>query len=369
MLGAAFNLALLVLAIYFFGQGYFALAVASLLLFLGRLIYPVIIGFATLTRRIHEDRVAAQCNAVIEIGFSVERCLEHPDLQRLFDHFRAPHEGISRFIRPVISTTSLDDWRRQLSESYIRKYKREAAYETVRFNVKGHLLFKDDEPLFADFIAHSIDIPVVDGLHEDEGLGRTTVTIRVILVNGELRLQLGRFPKDASPHIYGKGSLGKYKTFVTISSFPLMYFHYRHGLPVRHLNLKADATESYVASLDESIKDKNVKNNRYSDWQALHRDLIHYRTVVVPAEKDDNAEFNFEKMDKARKALNRKRDILLNRNDFKDLNERRRDDDYGSPDFGDSYQNDYMHVTFQNLNSWRDDATDHWLRDYYEERP
>lgn len=70
----------------------------------------------------------------------------------------------------------------------------------------------------------------------------------------------------------------------------------------------------------------------------------------------------------ARKELKIKRDALLEQNGFRDLYERD-ESDYGAMDFGESYRNEYMHVTFQNLNDWRDKAKDHWLRDYYEQRP
>ncbi len=358
MLGIAFNLALLLLSIYFFGQDDFGLAVVCLLALVFRFLFPIINGFGVLTRQVRDELVAAECNLVIEISVFVERCLQNPELKRLFDHYRSSSE-------PPLRATTLDEWRRELSEIYKRKYKREAACETVRFNVKGHLLFKDDAPWFSDFIGHSIEIPVVDATDDD---APETVELRVVLVNGVLRLQFGRFPKAASPLLYDDGYLAKYRTFVTMTSFPLMYFHYRQGLPVKRLNLNADATESYVASMDPSAS-KSVKKQQYQDWQALHRDLVSYRILVTPAEEDEIGAIDLRgKWDKARKDLELKRDALLEKNGFRDLYNRD-ESDYFALDFGESYENDYMAVTFQNLNMWRDKAQDHWFLDYYEEKP
>jgi hypothetical protein len=358
MLGAAFNLTLLVLSIYFFGQDRFGLAVVCLLALVVRLLFPVINGFGILKRRVDDELVASQCNLVIEISIFVERCLQHPELQRLFDFYRTSSE-------PPLTATTLDGWRGQLTEIYKRKYERKAPCETVRFNVKGHIMFKDDEPWFADFIGHSIEIPVVDATDDE---APETIELRVILVNGVLTLQLGRFPKAASPKIYRDGSLAKYKTFVTITSFPLMYFHYRQGLPVKRLNLKADATESYVAGMNDNAA-KSIKKQQYQDWQALHRDLVYYRALVRPEEEDEVGEVDFRgTWDKARKELNAKRDALIKKNGFKDLYNRD-ESDYFALDFGESFENDYMEVSFRNLNMWRDKAQDHWFLDYYEETP
>ena len=56
------------------------------------------------------------------------------------------------------------------------------------------------------------------------------MTIRAFVVNGIIKLQIGRFSKRLSPEVVKKG-LDIYKTYETITSFPLLYFTSQHQIP------------------------------------------------------------------------------------------------------------------------------------------
>jgi hypothetical protein len=141
---------------------------------------------------------------------------------------------------------------------------------------------------------------------------------------------------------------------------------------VRHLDVVAAATDSYVANLDTSKNDESARKNRYHDWQTLHSDLVHYRALVVPNEEDERGQAEWLKArsagEKSRKELKLKRDTLLTQNGFKNRLDERDENDYRALDFGESYDNDYMRVSFRNLNIWRDGTQNYLLLDHYEER-
>ena len=79
------------------------------------------------------------------------------------------------------------------------------------------------------------------------------IAVRMLVVNGMLHFQVGRFDKGYSSRVLRPGSLAVYETFTTIASFPLMYFSYQHGIPVRTYNHKQ------IETLAKAFEEKRQK--------------------------------------------------------------------------------------------------------------
>lgn len=260
-------------------------------------------------------------------------------------------------------------------ENYKRKYKRETPFEEVRFNIKNALLFKNGEIDFNDSVYHQIDIPYewVDGERPVRGILTPRIecdmSLRVLLVNGMLKLQLGQFDKSYSPTILREGSLAVYDTWTTIATFPFLYFSHRHGLPVRYLNLSSHATSSYKATLAERGRPKKQKRfwqrspAMFEDWSRLHQELAAYRILC----DQDSTDYKWSTLEKLTKAFEEKRDAMLTSEGF-DI-PKKDADDWEYPDTGETCSNNYLWVSFQNFNLLRDTAERYWLVDFYEELP
>lgn len=369
-LGTATQVALLVLGVYFLKEGNVLLGLVFATVFVLMTNYRTFSRIGKLTLQLRDEAIAAQCNVVIEIGFDVERALQHQDLNRLFDYLRTPRStdvkfelaGFTNEPLPPLGASTVGEWRKELVAIYKEKYKREHSFESVRFNVKGSTIFKDDIPWHNDMLIHSLEIPVVSGLDESRYRHSTfkTVEIRVVMINGMLKLQLGRFPKDASPRIYKTSVYPTHRTFVTLTSFPMLHFHRRHGLPEKHLNLEIKGSEAWVAALEDRSDKKRRKSG--NDWQLLHDDLVHYRTLVVP----DNEDVDYDTRKKAREHLDQRREVFLKEQGFKTAYTQ--PDEYDAVDLGESHFNDMLHVTFHNLHDWREAVKSEALIDFFEDK-
>lgn len=184
----------------------------------------------------------------------------------------------------------------------------------------------------------------------------------MLLVNGMLLLQVGRFSKEYSPTILHGGSLAVYENFATITSFPLIYFSDDHGIPVRYLNLVAAAAPGQKARRSE--RGTNKKTDSYKDWRILHEDVAAYRVLC----DSGNENYNYSVLDKLQKSFQAKREPLLTAGGYKTLDNH--DDEWRYPDMGHSYWNDYGRVFFRNMNANRDSPkAEHWFTDYFEEQP
>ena len=159
-----------------------------------------------------------------------------------------------------------------------------------------------------------------------------------------------------------------YKRWVTVTSFPLMYFSHRHALPVRYLNLSSHATDSYQASTANGHKQPKQpfwkrKPGMFDDWQRLHQELAMYRSLC-----DIDSTGGYAKWEKISKAFEAKRDAHLEAEHFKTS---KTDDDerWRYPDTGETYWNSYLSVAFQNFNLNREFGAQHWFTDFHQEDP
>jgi hypothetical protein len=301
-------------------------------------------------------------NSVLIYTFSIEKVLEHPSVDALFSMLQRNEK---------VPASTLEEWRALLLESYTRKYAPATKACEVRFNVKNNLLFRDGDVDFGDHIYHELEIPYrwTDGKPVEKAFLQPSceseLSIRMLVVNGILHLQVGRFDKEYSPRVLHSGSLAVYETFATVTSFPLMYFSYQHGIPVRYLNLVAAATPSYKASHDDRTDQKRKWKDRYTDWRVLNREIAAYRILC----DEDNPNYSHKQIDKLSTAFREKRDKLLAADGYATY---KHDDaeNWRYPDTGHSYWNVYGQVFFRNMNANRDShKAEHWFTDYYEEQP
>lgn len=301
-------------------------------------------------------------NSVLIYTFSIEKVLEHPSLDALFNMLQKNGKA---------PAPTLEEWRVLLLQSYARKYAPATKACEMRFNIKNNLLFLNGEVDFGDHIYHELEIPYrwTDGEPVKKGFLQpdceSELSIRMLVVNGILHLQVGRFDKEYSPRLLHAGSLAVYETFATVTSFPLMYFSYEHGMPVRYLNLVAAATPSYKASHDDRTNEKKKWKNRYSDWKVLNREIAAYRVLC----DEDNPNYSHKQIDKLSTAFRDKRDKLLAAEHYETFKQDE-EESWRYPDTGHSYWNAYGEVFFRNMNANRGSyRTEHWFTDYYEEQP
>jgi hypothetical protein len=280
-----------------------------------------------------------------------------------------------------VQAEELGGWIGSLVDNYKRKYKRDNPSEEVCFNIKSNLLFKNNEVDFSDCLYHEVSIPYeyVEGQHEarDMFLRRDEVElkVRVLVVNGMLLLQLGEFCKEHSPKVLKGGSVATYQTWVTLAAFPLMYFSHRHALPVRYLNLTSYAMDSSKPSQSSASKKEqrpwwrrtpSAYATRRAELQTLQQEVAAYRHLC----DDDSGEYSWSAVEKLSKRFAAKRDELLKRGGFKKTwGSDRNDEFWRYPDSGEDYGNEYMRVSFRNLNLSADFAKIHLYTDYYEEEP
>jgi hypothetical protein len=322
--------------------------------------FAIIFGLLNKLATVPEEHEA---NSVLRCDIRLDRIFEHPSVEALFEQLlnagKAP-------------TATLREFRQSLSDSYRRKYGRVDDLCPVEFNIKNNLLFKNKEVDFGDYLYHEIEIPYRwDGdkpAKNDYFVANCEhqLSIRVLVVNGILKVDVGEFDKKYSPKIWRSGGLAVYDTHATISSFPLIYFGNQHAIPVRYLNLSYHATPSYKAHFDETANEKKQFRNSSKDWKSLHKDVASYRVLC----DYENPNYSYRKIEKIEADFQRKREPLLSANNFELLGETASSDRWIYPDVGHEYFNQFGSVFFRNMNANRDShTTKHWFTDYYEERP
>jgi hypothetical protein len=359
-----FRLAVGGLALYQYSQGKVFSAVLCVLVVVWSFLqhqFDLMVGVLRRLARVPQEHDA---NSVLAYTFSLNSVFEHPAVADLFDKLHRNHKAPAE---------TVDEWQKLLAESYTRKYKRGDSLCEVRFNIKSNVLFVNGKPDFGDYVYHALEIPYrwTDAGEPQEPPFSTPeieaqLSVRILLVNGMLLLQVGHFSKEYSPNILHGGSLAVYETYATITSFPLMYFSDQHGIPVRYLNLVAAATPSYKARHVERSTKK--KTDEYRDWRTLQQDVAAYRTLCDSADKPWG-EYDYGTVKKLSQRFEAKRQPLLDAEGYKPL-EHKSDDDWRYPDMGHTYWNKYGQVFFRNMNANRDSRHEQrWFADYYEEEP
>lgn len=369
MAGAILNLALGVAAVYFYASGNSGWA----LLFAGLLAYHVVQNrlarTVSIVTRLQDLPSEHGCNTLIVCRLAVAEALAHPAVSNIFDHLRS---------RGKAPADSLEAWRCKLIDNFKRKYKHEQPFEEIRYNFKNMLMFTNGEVDFNDAVYHELEIPYEyeEGVEERDRFMTSRLeyklTLRLLMVNGMLRLQVGEYDKATSPNIFKPSTvMAAYDSWTTLTVFPFMYFSHRHNLPIRYLNLASHATDSYKASLADRAGTNPKKSfwnrapGRFDDWKTLRHELRAYRILC----DQDSTEYRYSTLEKLTKAFEKKRDALLRASEFHRLGGRDAEDGWRDPDVGEEYSNKYLYIWFRDLNQWRDYAGRHWFTDYYEEQP
>ena len=353
-------------SIYFFYQNNFLIGVILLIWTISRLfgvsLQRLVKGIGELTTHSELER---KCNVSMELSINIEGVLKHSSVDQLFHKLKD---------KKIIHDVSKEEWTKKLFANYKKKYKVEEGWEKIKFNIKNNLVFKNEKIDFNDSVYHEVVIPYEykDGKEEEEKSIFTpgieiALTIRIFIVNGIIKLQIGDFSKEYTPKMLREGGLAVYKTHETIASFPLMYFSYQHKIPETYLNLSAYATESWQ-ELHSATNDK--KKDFTIDWKQLNQEIRDYNYVCNLA---DEVISDSGKWQKIVKSFNDKKDAWLKKEEFKNPFARdNKEDDYYDDRFDDNniyYVNKYLNVFVANYNDFKEKREKYVYTDYYEERP
>jgi hypothetical protein len=236
----------------------------------------------------------------------------------------------------------------------------------VNFNIKGNLLIKNKEIDFSDIIQHRIDIPFE--YTEKEEMFEDDVTIRLVVVNGILKIQVGHFDKETSPEHLRKGGLAIYKKFATVTSFPLMYVFF--DMPSKYLNLSFYATPSYWKLMSGQAKD----NSFNQEWIAANAEFNDYKYLNNPliGEPVKDNVIKDQRWLKIIQSFAKKGKEWLARENFTDPDAEKESDGY-TPGWlkNDSltYMNDYLSVHIADYKKEQEKMNKYELVDYYQETP
>ena len=373
MLAYVFNVALGAAAVYFFYQANYLAGVALLAFAFARMyqhkLHQFAKGLAQLTKY---SELEKKSNCFLQLTIGIDGVLKHDAVPALFEKLQS-----TGTIAKEITQTA---WTAQLLKNFRQKYKTDTVHSELKFNIKNNLLWKNGEIDFIDSIYHEIFIPYDDpsgatkittppgeDFHrkletsfESEGI-HAGLTIRAFMVNGIIKLQLGKFSKRLRPEVIKKG-LDVYRTWETITSFPLLYFSYQHRIPEHYLNLSAYATDAWQSH------NKGEKIEMTKDWKEVLKDVADYNYVCSVADEYVEERGRWEKIIAAFEA---KRNPWLKREGFSDpfARDDKDDDYYGFRDNSVYYGNRYLHVYAMNYGDVREHRERYLYTDYYEERP
>lgn len=369
-------------SIYFFYQYNFFLAVLLLIWTTSRLF-----GF-TLQRLVKgvgesmdHSELEKECNVLLEFKIIIESVLSHKSVDDLFDKLKNNKSEWNQAIKSgklksekIIKEETKEEWTKNLITNYKKKYKNQDGIEIVKFNIKNNLVWKNEKIDFDDTVYHEIFIPYEykDGKEEEYIFGERIevgLSIRVFVVNGIIKLQIGNFSKKYTPKMLKEGGLASYLTYETITSFPLIYFSYEHKIPDKYLNLSFYATEYHKNVLIKLEDKKNSPN----DWLEINNDIKDYNFVCGVSDlSSDNV--NMKKWQKIIKSFEEKKNLLLEKENFKNPFARdTSEDDYFAQEFLSNdniyYQNKYLLINIVNFNNYKEKREKYGLVDYWEEMP
>lgn len=346
--------------IYFFDQRSYLAAVALLIIAVSTLFGSRIRRFAeTVDTVMKYSNLDRNCNCAIEMNIEIEPLLQHKAVSDLFDRMHS--KGM---IKDNLDKTQ---WLALLLENYKQKHQSAKGIETLTFKIKNNLLWKNGTVDFRDIIYHEVVIPHDIGVEIPEFTLNPDIHyalyVRLLIVNGIIKLQVGNFSKDLSPEVLKQG-LGVYKTYETVTSFPLLYFSYRHRIPESYLNLSMYATDSYWKSKTQKKIDFTV------DWKNVVTDVADYKYLCSVA--DEYVE-NRKRWDKITMRFDQTREEWLKRENFSNL--LKIQEDYQQHEYIDLhdhpiyYSNQYLSVFAANQNESKERWQKYLYPDYYVERP
>lgn len=200
-------------------------------------------------------------NCKFEFNFKVLEILNDKKLEEYFnsDCF----EENNNLLKEIIS-----NWKKLIKDWKIK--------QEVEINIKNWNIYKDWNIKFEDNIYHEIFIPYnLDNYNEDYHHPHTWITIRIIIINGLLKLQLWNFRAWNFNTIYTDSfwnyNYDTYKNFYDLVNIPIIYYFNYLNISKKHLNIVAEWIEWYYNSKGERFsKEWTVKRKQ------LHIDLNNY---------------------------------------------------------------------------------------------
>lgn len=363
MFSTIFSLIIGAVSIYYFYYSNFFLGVLFLFwaisIKFGNELQRLITGLNKLTK--HSD-LERNCNVFIELGINYDQVLKHPVMDDLFKKLKEDK---------IVTETDQGAWINTLIENYKSKYRTDGSHEKIKFNIKNNLVWKNEKIDFNDSVYHEIFIPYTNGDNEENLFLvpkiQKGLNIRIFIVNGIIKLQIGDFSKKYSPKMLREGPLAVYQTYETVTSFPLMYFSYQHKIPEKYLNLSAYATESWKDFwTDRKTNDK--RNTMTSDWVELNKEIRDYNYVCDVADESIDDKGRWKKIIKS---FDQKKNQWLEKEGFKDPFARDEESDsYDSWKNDNIYHtNKYFVIFVSNFNEFKSYREEHLYTDYHKEEP
>lgn len=366
MPNSIFTIILLGISILFFYQSNFLFAVALLVWGIYRISYSDL-------QRLHNQigefatpvKTKKETNVYIELRLLIEKILKSSSVDELYKKLK----------ENKIIEKEKDLWVSDLLNNYKKTNVFGEGLEIIEFNVKDNQIWKNGKINFDDAIYHDIFIPYkyING-KERESVPFLTpsievgLLIRVFIVNGFLKLQVGEFNKKYSPKVMKEGALSVYQNYDTISTFPLIYFSYVHNLPEKYLNLCCEDTEGRRTRFN---KDEKTKSDSFSDWRELNKEIQNYNFICNYAnEYIENNKAN-KKWEKIVKDFGEKKEKLLIQDGFKDELAEYANDVFNRWETKNkiSYYNDYIRVFIIDNSEAIENQKRYLYVDYYEQMP
>lgn len=358
-------------SVYFFYANNFIVALILFTWFLSRL-------FGYNLKRIFEglghSEVERQSNIVLELKINIVAILNHKAVSDLFDRLQ---NGKKSMFRSEFKFSDKKKWVEQIIENYKKKYNNENdwtnkegqrfVWDSVKFNIKNNILWKNGQIDFSDSIEHELVIPYeFKGKDDDDSMSWNDVgsglRVRVIIVNGMIKVQIGNFDKESSPEVYRDSGLAAYKTWETITTFPLMYVS--QSIPTHYLNLSMYATDSY-----KNMLKREPSGDWTKDWKAINAEIVDYNYLKTAFASDAPADSKFNK---TYKKFYEKSQEKLTAENFSDPH-KRKGDDWPVPgwmeDNNITYLNDFLHIFIADYKDVREKNEKYYLTDFYEEHP
>lgn len=307
-------------------------------------------------------------NVSLTFEIDISKVLQHPDTLKVVEKLRSQ--------KIFSSNVDQETWINQMLQSYKTTVGKDSGWEQVSFDIQKGILWKNEKVTSQEAIHHEIDIPCPESLIDLEYKEKNTwkfgsrnirifnnFSIRLLLVNGILKLQIGRLDQITSFDVIKGGDLGEYEQWHTITSFPLIYC-YRHGIPLKYLFLNYRAIPECIKH-DEAWVDI---------WNKLNEEASSYRFLLQNKERDfslsekDNTKI-LRKWERIAKDFKQKLEAWSQREGFEDLNASQ----YKDYLFGKyarmetAYRNQYMVIRAFDLSALHKENRREFFTDYYEE--
>lgn len=315
--------------------------------------------FKELYKKINQSSTESNNNFWLNIDINIREILNNSELQVFFEKHKKnlyKSKTHKEFIEEIIENFKKKYHKRDTDLTKIGK-----EYYYVKFNIKNNNIYQNWQIKFEDNIYDSIFIPYNLEAEEKFNTIWTWVSIRLLVVNWLLKLQIWRFTDWVIDNIIHTEKLWNdeyhtYKEYYDIAIFPLRYFTFLN-LPKKYWNIEASGIEWYY-----------LKENK--EWvperQELHRDLGKYQHLQSFWEDDqlDNQAWDIIN------EFNIKKERILKENSFESDNN---NDDYFTQQHRwhiEEFNNKFMKINIVDYNdrierTYKKSSSNYEKQEYY----